>query len=111
MTEANTLLVVAAIAGPLVAGMASFFAAKANSKPSADTALTARFEAYISRQEQERVRMVDDYAAKMKKLETVTADLESMVIQFMEWADEVVIVTERRGVKIPDRPKFHHHVI
>lgn len=108
MAETNTLLVMIALGGPVVAGVASFLAARVNSKPAADAALTVRFEAFIRHQDEERARLIAEHDAKMRKLEAVTSDLETIVIKFMEWADEVIIVTQRRGVKIPDRPKFSH---
>ncbi len=91
--------VVAALAGPLVT-------ARIVRKPSADEALTKRFEALIDRQEEERQHLTADFEKREKKLERVAGELEVMVLRLIEWADEVAVTAKRRGVGLPPRPKF-----
>lgn len=95
-----TLITALVAAGSAVAGSAlTIVAARITSKPAADQVALNRFTALADLQERER-----------KKLEVVAADLEIMVIKLMEWADEVVIVAERRRVELPPRPKFAHRI-
>lgn len=113
----------AIIVGLIAAGAAAFgagitvFTAKIGAGPNVTNAQTARFTALIDRQDIERKALLDEFewrtldqAQKMEKLERVTADLEAMVVRFIEWADEVTLVALQRGVELPPRPKFPHVV-
>lgn len=98
-----------------VAGLAAIFGsavtvlvARISAGPSTEDALTNRFEALVNRQEIERLALVKDFDAREAKLERVAADLEVMVIRFMEWADEVTVVAALHNVELPARPKFAH---
>jgi hypothetical protein len=96
----STIIVGIVAAGSAVAGsVLTLIGARITSGPPADQVMINRFTALADLQEKER-----------KKLEVVAADLEVMVIRLMEWADEVVIVAERRRVELPPRPKFAHHI-
>lgn len=91
----GTIAAASAVFGSLV----TILTARVASKPAADQVALNRLTVLADLQERER-----------KKLETVAADLEIMVIRFIEWADEVVIVAERRHIELPPRPKFAHHI-
>lgn len=93
------IAVIAALVGPLIT-------ARVMRKPSADEALTKRFEALIDRQEEERQHLTADFEKREKKLERVAGELEVMVLRLIEWADEVTVKAKRRGVDLPPRPKF-----
>lgn len=95
MTDLTIGVALIAAGSALGASVITILTTKITTKPAADQVVLNRLTTLADLQEKER-----------KKLETVAADLEVMVIKLLAWADEVTIVAERRHVELPPRPQF-----
>lgn len=96
--------IVTACIGVAGAIVVPIWVGRQNAQAATDTALTARFSALIDRQTAEREHL----ERQILKMETVTADLEVMVIKLTAWRDDVIVLMKMRGiVDFPEPPKFN----